>query len=269
MSANIVFLHHPNSQLTIDFDLIPKDFNIININVGVNNSFKSGYRESSDFHPTYACYNSILFESSCILTVWEHSDSLFKDGPIIISHTDVIPRFKFQELLDIIDGPRYSVGTTIPSYIVDKYDSLVIDGSEFRYSLDPWQITEFDGYIDIWGLIERIDPEAAYWALQNDPRMIYSHQFMIDRESFEILGEQLRKIVMPMKLEDCGLWSAHVFERIIAIRLAMLNKPVLTSFFSHLSSSGPRGPGGMTLYGPRSYKHFKMFSKSINHRQNT
>lgn len=265
MSLNIVFLHHPNSQLTIDLESIPKQYNVININVGINSSFKNGYRESSDFHPTYACYNSILFESSCILTVWEHSESLFVDGPVIISHTDVIPRFSFDELLSIIPGDNYSIGTTIPSYIVDKYNTLIIDPKEFSYDLDPWQITDFDGYIDIWDLIRKIDPEAADWALQNNPYMIYSHQFMTDRESFEKLGHQLKKIIMPMKLEDCGLWTAHVFERIIAIRLAMLNPPIITSFFSHMSSSGPKGPGSMTLYGPRSYKHFKMFSKSLQH----
>lgn len=92
--------------------------------------------------------------------------------------------------------------------------------------------------------------------------MIYSHQFCVDFDTFENLGHQLYKIIMPMRLEQCGLWTAHVFERIIAIRLAMMNKPILTSMFSHLSSSGPKGIGSLTLYGPRSYKYFRMFSKA-------
>lgn len=265
---NIVFLHHPNSKLTMNFDLIPKHYNVIHLNVGINNAFPGGLRESSDFFPSYACYNSVLFESSAILTVWEHSESLFIPGPVIISHTDVTPMFDFSEFERILPNGRFSIGTTIPSYIIEKYDELMIDPTNFSFRLDPWHIAQFDGYLDVWDLIEKLDPVAAEWALDNDPYMIYSHQFCVDRETFENLGSQLYDIVMPIRLEQCGLWTAHVFERIIAIRLAMMNTPILTSMFSHLSSSGPKGPGSLTLYGPRAYKHFRMFSKSLEHRNN-
>ncbi len=264
-NSNIVFLHHPNSKLTMDFDLIPDNVNVIHINVGINNSYPDGLRESADFFPSYACYNSTLFESSAILTVWEHADSLFVPGPVIISHTDVSPRFDFNYFLTVPSSDRFSIGTTIPSYIVDQYDDLIIDPSKFTYRLDPWHISEFDGHLDVWDLIEALDPEAADFALNNDPIMIYSHQFFVDRKTFDELGSQLHEIVMPMRLEQCGLWTAHVFERIIAIRLAMMNTPILTSMFSHLSSSGPKGPGGLTLYGPRAYKHFRMFSRRSKH----
>lgn len=267
-NANIVFLHHQNSKVTMDFNLIPENFNVIHLNVGINNSYPNGLKESTDFFPNYACYNSVLFETSAVLTIWEHADSLFVPGPIIISHTDVTQRFTFEELLSLTHNGTYSIGTTIPSYVVDEYDELVIDPTKYTYRLDPWHIADFDGRLDVWGLINTLDPEAAEFALDVDPFMIYSHQFCVDRKTFDALGFALSKAVIPMRLEQCGLWTAHICERLVAIRLAMLNTPILTSMFSHLSSSGPKGPGDLTLYGPRAYKHFRMFSRNSQHYYN-
>lgn len=260
---NIVFLHHPNSKLLINQDEIDGSHNIINLNLGMTNGYKSGLRESSDFFPNYASYNSVLFESSSILTLWEHSDDVFKDGPIVISHTDVIPRFLFSELESLAVGESFAIGTTVPSYSCDKYKTLVIDDDGFKFRLDPWHISDFDGVIDIWELIRQIDKEVYEFAFDTNPTMIYSHQFCVSRDVFEKLGEQLCNIAMSLRLSQCGLWTAHVFERIIAVRLAMMVKPILTSMFSHYTSSSPKGPGELTLYGPRAYKYFKMFSKAL------
>lgn len=262
-------LHHPNSLNLIRLkDFRSRRVKITHLNCGFTHSFKPGYRES-DFFPGYASYNSILFESSCILTLWEHQDALFDDGPVMILHTDITPKFRVAETLDYIEnlGDRFAVGLTIPSYHADRFDSLEIsDVDQFRYKIDPWHLMNFDGIIDVWELVKIIDPEAWEFAENTNPVMIYSHQFAVSRDVFDKLGYQLCQIATQLRLGQCGLWTPHVFERIIAIRLAMMSNPVLLAAFSHQSSSGPKGEGSLTLYGPRTYKYLRIKSRMMEHR---
>lgn len=263
---NIVFLHHNNSLNLIRLkDFRSRRANIIHINCGLTHAYRDGYRES-DFFPGYASYNSILFESSCILTVWEHAQDLFDDSPVMILHTDIIPKFRVVETFDYLEHfDKFACGLTVPSYHADKYGQLVIeDTDEYRASLDPWHLMKFDGIVDVWDLIKVIDPEAWEFAMDTDPVMIYSHQFAASRDVFDKLGYKLCQLVTQLKLGQCGLWTPHVFERIIAIRLAMEVDPILTASFSHQSSSGPKGEGALTLYGPRPHKFLRLRSRVMD-----
>lgn len=269
---NICFLHHPNSAKTFRLkDFRSRRVNITHLNCGYTSGYKNGYREA-DFFPGYAPFNSILFETSCILTLWEHADHLFDDSPVMILHTDITPMFRVADVLDFLDEQTgdYAVGLTIPSYNADQYDQLLIeDTDKFRASVDPWKSQHFDGIVDIWELVRIIDPDAWEFAMDTDPVMIYSHQFVATKKVFYELGYHLCQTVTQLKLGQCGLWSPHVFERIIAIRLAMLARPILLAAFSHQSSSGPKGDGALTLYGPRAYKYLKLKSRVMEHRDDS
>lgn len=265
---NVVFLHHPNSAKTFRLkDFRSRRVNITHLNCGFTNGYKNGYRES-DFFPGYASFNSILFETSCILTMWEHADQLFQDGPVMILHTDITPMVRVADLLDYLEGLKtdYVAGLTVPSYHADEYEDMLIpDTNKYRASVDPWRSQNFDGIVDIWELVRMIDPDAWEFAQDTDPIMIYSHQFVASRPLFDELGYHLCQTVTQLKLGQCGLWTPHVFERILAIRLAMLARPRLLAAFSHQSSSGPKGEGALTLYGPRAYKYLRLKSRVMEH----
>lgn len=237
------------------------------MNCGLTHSYKNGIRETDCF-PNYASYNSILFETSCILTAWEHMDDMFDDSPIMVLHTDIMSKFKFSDTLDYLEQfDTFACGLTVPSYHADKHDSLIIqDTVNYKCSVDPWRLMHFDGIIDIWELIKIIDPEAWEFGINTDPVMIYSHQFAASRDVFDRLGYKLCQLVTQLKLGQCGLWTPHVFERIIALRLAMECDPKLLASFSHNSSSGPIGLGALTLYGPRPYKYLKLHSRVFDHK---
>lgn len=246
-------------------DMRSRRVNIIHLNCGLTNSYPDGYSES-DFFPNYASYNSILFEGSCILTLWEHMYQLFDDSPIMLLHTDVQAMHRITKVVDLVSElDSFVCGITIPSYAADNYNDLVIaDTDKYRCSMDPWRILQFDGVVDIWELIKIIDHEAWEFAMDTDPVMIYSHQFVASRDIFDKLGRKLCELVTQLRLGQCGLWTPHVFERIIAIRLAMEVEPVLLAAFSHQSSSGPKGNGALTLYGPRSYKFLQLNSRMLS-----
>lgn len=269
---NVLFLHHPSSPKTFrlqDFD--SERLKVKHINCGFTNEYEQGYREI-DFFPNYASYNSALFETSCILTMWEHIDEMYmNDGPVMISHTDIIPKFSVRETIDYVENIEgdFAIGTTVPSYDSEKHTKLVIENIDmYRASMDPWKLSLFDGTVDVWGLIKILDKEAWEFSMDTDPVMIYSHQFCASRRVFDNLCLKLSRIATQMRLGQCGLWTPHVFERIIAIRLAMETNPVLLASFSHLSSSGPAGNGAMKLYGPRMHKFLRTTSRMIEHRDN-
>ena len=266
IQINVVFLHHPNSIKTFRLkDFRSRRVDVTHINCGLTHSYKPGHRES-DFFPGYASYNSILFESSCILTIWEHMNDLFDDSPIMILHTDITPLFRVADTLDYLEQfDSFACGLTVPSYHANDYDQLVIeDADKYRCSVDPWQVMKFDGVVDIWDLIRVIDPEAWEFGMDTDPIMIYSHQFAASKDVFNKLGYKLCQLVTQLKLGQCGLWTPHVFERIIALRLAMETEPRLLAAFSHQSSSGPKGDGALTLYGPRPHKYLRLKSRVLD-----
>ena len=114
-------LCHPASK-----DLISKsafDFenvDCVRISCGTSKVEGVDYSESNDFFPTYAPWNSTLFETSVILTVWEHADQLIGDNNVAIIHSDIKPNYKPSEIWSNIEkwieeDPSRSVGLTVPA----------------------------------------------------------------------------------------------------------------------------------------------------------
>lgn len=262
---NVVFLHHPHSPNLIRYkDFRSRRINKIHLNCGFTNSFKDGVRES-DFFPSYASHNSILFETSCILTIWEHLDDIAPEGPISFLHTDINPLHNVINTVDLLLGKKSFVcGLVIPEHH-DKHESLIIDDVDFyRYSSDPWNIARFDGIVDILDLIRIVDKQSWEFANDTNPVMIYGHQFAVSRDIFNKVAMDVANIVMKLRLSQCGLWTPHVFERIWAIRFAMESNPILLSSFSHKLSSGSR-ESDTQYYGFRRFKYYKTKSRIFNH----
>jgi len=261
---NIVFLHHPNSQNLLKLrDFRSRKIQIEHLNCGFTNSYKEGLRES-DLFPSYCSYNTILFETSCILSVWEHANEIFQDGPVVILHTDIIPRFPFSKTIDYLSGlDSFACGLTIPEH--HHSDTLVVGNvDDYRASLDPWRTGRFDGLVDIWDLIRTVDKQAWEFAHDHDPVMIYGHQFAVSRDIFDKVAKDIANIVLKLRLGQCGLWTPHVFERLWAIRFAMQTDPMLLSSFAHKLSSGS-GDSDLQLYGHKSYKFMKLRSRIFDH----
>lgn len=262
---NIVFLHHPHSLNLIRYkDFRSRRINKIHLNCGFTNSFRDGIRES-DLFPSYASHNSILFETSCILSVWEHVDEMLIDGPIAFLHTDIIPQHNIIDVIEFISNiESFACGLVIPEHH-DVGDSLQINNTDFyRYSMDPWHITKFDGIVDIIDLLRIVDSEAWEFANDTNPIMIYGHQFAVSRNIFNKVSLDIANIVSRMRIGQCGLWTPHVFERIWAIRFAMEIEPILLSAFSHKLSSGSR-ESDTQHYGIRPFKYMRTKSRIFDH----
>ena len=264
-------LLHPQSV-----DLLPKKaFNTkfvdcIRISCGATRNKNSDFSEAGDFSPTYATWNSALFETSMILTVWEHANELIGDNHVAIIHSDVELHFKAAETWKKLnkaldDNPTSSIALTIPIAYQGLWDDwLVPNNAMLTPDNDPYKIHCFDNKIHVWDLIKECDPEIYDWAFDTQPKMIYSHQFACSRETFEYLGNRLYNIASRMRLRDIGLWTPHVFERLIALYLAHYGEPILTTAFFHYQSSGVYGPGDHSLYGPRPLRFYHTVTKASN-----
>jgi hypothetical protein len=220
--------------------------------------------EANDFFPTYAAWNSLLFETSVILTIWEHADQLIGDDHVAIMHSDNTIHFDADETWERIsnhleDDSDRAVGLIAQSSFSRIWKEWEIPKS-FPLSpcVDPMSIHAFDNEIFVWDYIKKYDPSIYAWAMETQPRMIYSHQFACSRKVFDLLGNYLHKIVKNLKLSDTGFWTPHVFERLIALFLAKQSDPILTTAFWHHGSSGTYGPGACSLYGPRPLKYYKI-----------
>tara|TARA_R110000868_G_scaffold150227_2_gene373226 strand:- start:3415 stop:4293 length:879 start_codon:yes stop_codon:yes gene_type:complete len=264
-------LLHPQSV-----DLLPKKaFNTkfvecIRISCGTTKNPYSDLSEAGDFSPTYATWNSALFETSMILTVWEHANELIGNNHVAIIHSDVELHFKASETWKKInkaldDNPTSSIALTIPVAYRGLWDDwLVPDSAMFIPNNDPYKIHCFDNKIHVWDLIKEYDAEIHDWAFDTQPKMIYSHQFACSRETFEYLGNRLYNIASKLRLRDIGFWTPHMFERLIALYLAHYGEPVLTTAFFHYQSSGVYGPGDHNLYGPRPLRFYHTVTKAGN-----
>jgi hypothetical protein len=224
--------------------------------------------EAGDFFPTYASWNSILFETSVIMTIWEHADELIGTDNVAIIHSDINLHFKPGETWRKVVGwlkevPGRALGLTAPASHINIWDDwLIPQQALFVPKCDPMKLHSFDHGIHVWDQIKNYDADIYDWAMAEQPRLVYSHQFVCNRATFDALGQQLYRIAHRVRLQDSGFWTPHVFERLIALYLAKIGgPPLLTTCFWHYSSSGAFGPGDLSLYGPRPRKYYRLVTR--------
>lgn len=268
-----VILCHPQSKnlLKKDFITSQDDVESIKIACGTTKPNNVDFYEANDFFPNYASWNSALFETSVLLTVWEHADVLIGDNHVALLHTDIKhhtkPRDTWKYLNNLINqNADRPVGLTVNIAYKSVWKQMEVPESVkiFTPKYDPMCLHPFDNNIRVWDFIKKYDIDLYEWAFDVNPRLIYSHQFLTSRKNFDILGNKLSSIVNKLRLSDVGLWTPHVFERLIALYLAKIDNPILTTAFLHYSSSGIHGPGSFTLYGPRAIKYYKINSRLNN-----
>ncbi len=264
-----IALYHPQSK-----DLLSKTiFNTkyvrhSKISCGTSKVDNVDFSEANDFYPTYASWNSVLFETSVILTIWEHADQLIGGDDVAIIHSDIALHFKPAETWKQInkwirENPKRSVGLTVPSSYSHAWEDWLIPKSAlFVPKFDPMKLHSFDNGIFVWDYIKTYDPDIYQWAMDTQPRLIYSHQFACSRATFDYLGAKLFEVVHRLRLQDTGFWIPHMFERLIALYLARYGgDPILSTCFWHYSSSGVFGPGELNLYGPRPRRYYRVLTR--------
>jgi hypothetical protein len=259
---DVIVLQHPQSPdaLKGQIDGI-ENVAVHKIACGTSKIATADYSESGDFNPNFASLNSCLFESSVILTAWEHLDELIKSDVVAVLHTDVQRNYVDEQMWnDIVQMTKtHSVGLTMPpDHSLNFKNRLLADTSKLRYKQDPYHVHSFDFGVDVWGIVKTVDKELYEWANRENPLMIYSHQFACSKRTFNKLGINLYKALSRINLADVGLWVPHVFERLIALNLAKLGHVKITDCFRHFGSSGIKGHGELKLYGPREFKYFKL-----------
>lgn len=264
-----VMLCHPSSK-----DLCPKSafrsklVKLTRIACGTTKPKNADLYESNDFFPTYASLNSGLFETSVILTVWEHADEIIGRNHIAFIHSDIIPNYKATDIWSNINSiinekEKTAIGLAMPVHLQGIIDEFTItDTKRFNAINDPMNIHSFDNEILVWDYIKKYDRDIYEYAFDINPVMIYSHQFACSRALFDILGNSLCSIVNKLRLSDIGLWTPHMFERLIALYLSKYgSRIILTSAFWHYCSSSLRGPGELNLYGPRPFKYYRIATR--------
>lgn len=257
-----IVLCHPQSKDYIRKSMLHSDYvKSIRIACGTSKPKNVDLYEASDFSPSYASLNAALFETSIILTVWEHADTLIGDNDMAFLHTDVKINYKAKKTWNYVNN-LLNDGTTVGLTINAAYEGLIDDlaipsDMPFDVKRDPMRLHAFDHGIFVWDYIKKYDNDIFEYAMDTNPRMIYSHQFACKRRVFDMLGDKLYSIVRKLRMGDVGLWTPHMFERLIALYLSKYSETVLTSAFWHYSSSGTYGPGEMTLYGPRPFKYYR------------
>jgi len=225
--------------------------------------------ESSDFFPTYASWNSCLFETSVILTVWEHADQLIGDNDVAIMHTDIEPHFKPTDIWKKIskwikENNKRSIGLIAPANAIGLWDDWTIpDDYPVTVDQDPFMRHQFDNDVHVWDFIKDYSLDLWHYAMDVKPSMIYSHQFACSRLTFDHLGNELYKIASRLRLGDIGFWTPHMFERLISLILTKYGgDPILSTAFWHHASSAVAGPGELSLYGPRPLKYYKVSTRA-------
>jgi hypothetical protein len=264
-----VVLYHPQSKILLNDSAFESELvSQIGISCGTTKVPGAKLSESADFHPSYASWNSCLFETSVILTVWEHADSLIGEDNVAILHSDIVPNqepeFIWQTLdNELRDSPKRSIGLTIPVSLRGYFkDWLMPDSFPMTVSKDPMKAHAFDNNIHVWDYIKKYDPDIYQWAMDVEPSMIYSHQFACSRETFDYLGNKLFNVVQRLRLTDVGFWTPHMFERLISLYLSCKEPPLLTTAFWHYSSSSAFGPGEQVLYGIRPFRYYRTISRA-------
>lgn len=230
------------------------------ISCGTTNIADVDFSEANDFFPTYASLNSALFETSVILTIWEHADELISGDAVAFLHTDVVQNDHFDVWHELESLNPDSAGLVVNANKKDEYNTFLIDPN-INVRTDPMWLHAFDAGIHVYDYIKKYDADIYEYALDSNPKIIYGHQFRCSRQTFDILGDQLCRVVRDMKFGDMGLWTPHVFERLIGLYLSKLSKPVFTCAFLHYASSSMFGPGDHNLYGPRGRRFLNINSR--------
>lgn len=268
MIKAIVLLHPQSTDLLSRKVFNTKAVESIRISCGTTKAKSADFSEASDFFPTYASWNSALFETSVILTTWEHADQLVGDNHVAFLHSDIDLHFKAAETWKRIDkslsqSPDNALGLVVPAAYKGMWDEWLIPRDIPLVPLqDPFHIHAFDNGIFVWDYIKKYDSDIYDWAFDTQPKMIYSHQFACSRSTFDYLGNKLWEIAHKLRLNDTGFWTPHMFERLIALYLAFKGEPILTTAFWHYQSSGAYGPGDHALYGPRPLKYYKVCTRA-------
>lgn len=266
---NCFVLAHPQSPMLVSSEDFAGVHHTV-ISCGTTKT-TADYSEANDFFPTYASWNSSLFETSVILTIWEHSEQLVGQGSVAIMHSDIEAHFSPSEIWQrvqaaIAERPKRAVGLVAPSqYTAFWSDWEIPEEANFRPKHDPMSRHAFDAGVFVWDYIKKYDADIYDWAVTTQPLMLYSHQFACSADVFEALGCYLKRIASRLTLGDVGFWTPHMFERLIALFLAKHGgDPLLTTAFWHHSASGSYGPGEQTLYGPRPRRWYKTRFKPAN-----
>ena len=260
-----IILCHPQSSDELTDGVFNESVQPIRISCGTTKIADVDLSESSDFFPTYASWNSCLFETSVILTIWEHADQLIDDDCVAIMHTDIELHSDVDETWEkIIQGAsKSSIGLTAPIRFRGIWnDWLIPDDALCTPADDPFYRHAFDNKIHVWDYIKKYDRDIFDFAMDTQPRLIYSHQFACSRSMFDILGSRLYKVASKLRLRDVGFWTPHMFERLIALYLAQHDEVVLTTAFWHHASSGISGPGEQNLYGPRPFRYYRIMPRA-------
>lgn len=260
-----IILYHPQSAVLLTNDMFDDRIRPVRIACGTTKAEGADLFEANDFFPTYASWNSCLFETSVILTVWEHADQLIGDDHVVVMHSDIELHMDcvdtWTRIIDLAAEGK-SVGITAPIRFRSMWaEWLVPSDAMCTPEHDPFYRHAFDNKIHVWDYIKKYDPDIYDFAMSVQPKLIYSHQFACSRGLFDILGQKLFHIASRLRLRDIGFWTPHMFERLIALYLAMYSEPVLTTAFWHFASSGVSGPGEQSLYGPRPLKFYKIMSR--------
>lgn len=267
MIKAIELLHPQSADLLADIAFDSELVDRIKISCGTTKIESADLSEANDFFPTYAAWNSGLFETSVILTIWEHADQLIGDDDVAFLHSDIELHFSVAETWrkisdTIADGPA-SLALTVPAPFRGMWeDWLVPEDAPLYPKYDPYKIHCFDNGIFVWDIIKDYDYDLYEWAFDTQPQMIYAHQFACSRQTFDYLGNNLWEMANRLRLRDLGFWTPHMFERLIALYLARHSKPVLTTAFWHYQSSGAYGPGDHSLYGPRPLRYYRVCTRA-------
>jgi len=258
LKTKVFVLCHPQSVALFE----PSAYNIddvefIKISCGTTKMINVNLSEANDFYPTYASWNSALFESSVILTVWKHAKELLDGCNVAFLHTDIRTNHNIKTIFKYISDniANHNIGLTINSDHKKAFKDMVVKPHPmFNIDSDPMFTCEFDSNIKVWDLIAKYDKIIYEYALRKKPQMIYAHQFACNYDEFIELGGKLMTVASKMTLDDIGLWTPHVFERLIGLYLS--HNAILTTSFLHYASSSCIGPGDHKLYGPRPRKYY-------------
>jgi hypothetical protein len=268
MIKAIELLHPQSADLLSKRSFNTKAVEDIRISCGTTKIKTAHFSEAGDFFPTYASWNSSLFETSVILTVWEHADELIGNDNVAILHSDIELHFKPAETWkkiekSLTENPGCALSLSVPVAYRGLWEEwLIPDDAGLTPANDPYKIHAFENGIHIWDMIKQYDHDIHDWAFDTQPKMIYSHQFACTRKIFDQLGQKLWNVAHRLRLDDMGFWTPHVFERLISLYLAYYGEPVLTTAFWHHQSSGIYGPGDHSLYGPRPFRYYKVCTRA-------
>lgn len=264
MSIQCFVLQHPQSTRDIDYTkAFTGPVKALRISCGTTQVEGSDLSEAADFWPTFASWNSLLFETSVILTTWMHADRLIGSDHVAFLHTDVSHNKRHRDWWEEIHGYLdedlgRAVGLTAPGVFQGVWQERKIpDHVPLSLHTDPMWLHQFDHGVGVWDYLKKYDPTLFEWAMDTKPRIVYAHQFALSRPAFDALGSHLHRIVHTMNLRDTGLWTPHMFERLIGLFLVKHGGPAVhTTAFWHQQSSGRPVTGGHSLYGPRPFRYY-------------